>query len=168
MDRFRGFTLMELMITIAIIGLLASIAVPQYGNHVRKAKISGALSTLGVYVKEVQSELMAYGKAPDSVGGIPMQGGTAVFGPSTEYIEGFRYDGNVNSDLYWFVVRVTRKVVDDPTWHRREIHFGFTQTSSGAWVAKCGSWSPGFGMEETYLISGCDDTSVGAELAAAQ
>lgn len=164
----QGFTLVELMITIAIIGLLASLAVPQYGDYVRRAKVAGAVATLQSYVKEAQTELMSYGVAPTSVGGIPKQGGTALSGVSTEYIEGFRYDGNDSTNTYWFVVRVTRAVVDDATWHRREIHFGFTQTPSGAWVSHCGSWSTGFGMESRYLIAGCDDTQVGSLLAVAR
>jgi len=34
----RGFTLMELMIVIVIIGVLAAIGIPAYNNYVKKAK----------------------------------------------------------------------------------------------------------------------------------
>jgi type IV pilus assembly protein PilE len=42
----RGFTLIELLIVIAIIGVIAAIAVPQYGDYVTRSKLSEAFATL--------------------------------------------------------------------------------------------------------------------------
>ena len=63
MKRSRAFTLIELMITVAIIAILAAIAIPSYSEYVRRGRITeaiGALSGMRVKMEQFFQDNRAY------------------------------------------------------------------------------------------------------------
>ncbi|MDE1253314.1 prepilin-type N-terminal cleavage/methylation domain-containing protein [Vibrio aestuarianus] len=63
----NGFTLIELMIVVAIIGVLSTIAVPAYKNHVKKSEAAVALSTLRALLTNIDIEAQETGSFPSNL-----------------------------------------------------------------------------------------------------
>ena len=61
MNTQKGFTLIELMIVIAIIGILAAIAIPAYTDYTTRARVSEAITTASSMKATVSENIVSAG-----------------------------------------------------------------------------------------------------------
>ena len=60
----KGFTLIELFIVIAILGILAAIAIPAYSRYASRAKIAGVVQSMGALKTAVSAYFVEKGETP--------------------------------------------------------------------------------------------------------
>ena len=91
MNAQKGFTLIELMIVIAIIGILAAIAIPAYTDYTTRARVSEALTTASAMKTTVSENIISAGGDGSAALTAAACNGVAIGGtassPSTKNVE---------------------------------------------------------------------------------
>jgi len=76
----KGFTLIELMIVVAIIGILAAVALPAYQDYTKRARASEALSLMSGAKASVTEYYSTNNKWPDDNAAAGLAGATSIKG----------------------------------------------------------------------------------------
>lgn len=85
----QGFTLIELMLVVVVIGILSSIALPSYNNYIVKSKRTAAQAALSEFANAMERHRLRTGTYSGAVDGdgkplvfseqVPVDGGSATY-----------------------------------------------------------------------------------------
>lgn len=95
MKQLRGFTIIELMIAVAIIAILAAIALPAYNDYTQRAKLTEAFTALSDF--RVRMEQFYQDNRRYDGGGL---NGCGVVGPNSKYFTFLCAPGLAPSQTY--------------------------------------------------------------------
>ena len=147
MKQQKGFTLIELMIVIAIIGILAAIAIPAYQDYTIRSKVSEGLNLAG-------AAKLAVAETYDSKGGFPSQGNISYGLPQSGSIAG-NYVASVAAAASTGVITITYndEVGGNPSANGKVIVLTPDTSSIGAMGWTCGGNATD--MPNKYLPATC-------------
>ncbi len=117
----RGFTLLELMIVMVVIGLLAAIAVPAYTANIRHAKEAVLKEDLHVLRQAIDSYTVDKQKAPQSLDDL-VQGGYIKAIPKDPFTE--------RTDTWMPAQDDTLQTIDQTESGINDVHSGSQLTGS--------------------------------------
>lgn len=129
MKNQKGFTLIELMIVVAIIAILAAIAIPQYQNYVARSQLARAVGESGALRTAVEDCLASGDTACSNAQGSTMD---ANFGTMTTVFD-VAGDGGGDMVFTFATAGVSPKVRGATvTWTRNASSGSWTCATSGA------------------------------------
>ena len=149
MKQQKGFTLIELMIVIAIIGILAAIAIPAYQDYTIRSKVSEGLNLAG-------AAKLAVAETYDSKGGFPISGNISYGLPTAGSIAG-NYVASVSANAGDGVITITynTNVGGNPSADGKNIILTPDTTSIGAMGWTCSGGTGATQMPNKYLPATC-------------
>ena len=136
----KGFAIIELMIAVAIIGVLAAIAIPAYQNYIIRAKVSEALTFASQAKTSVGEYYQSQGTFPSSNASAGLSGT-----PTGTNVSDMQVTGQG-------VITVTTSIAGVPST-ANTIQFTPTPSSSGiTWSCTTGGGST---LDNQYRPSNC-------------
>lgn len=132
-----GFTLIEVMIVVAIVGVLTAIAVPAYGDYVKRGRITEAVSGLSdmrVKMEQFFQDNRTYVGAcvAGTVAPLPANTTQFTFSCSSLSASAYTVSATGTSTMAGFTYTVDQSNVRNTT----ALPTGWTGTNTNCWVIK--------------------------------
>ena len=158
MNAQKGFTLIELMIVVAIIGILAAIAIPQYQNYIAKSQVSRVMAEAGS-IKTAAENCILNGQALAACD-LGATGSNLVTGASTGGLNGANgYDANKTG----VPVAVLATTASGTSTITSTLGFGAAQAIAGKtliWTRDAtGTWKCTTTVDAKYRAASCSSST---------
>lgn len=140
----QGFTLVEVMIVIVVIGILAAIAVPAYTDYMRKSKVTEAMGLLSGLKTPTEEYFTSQGKFPDDVTLLTTK-------TSGRYTTDLKIDGSIDDTNGTMIYSVGFR--DDA--ELAPFRLALARDSHGHWSCRASDTQSKTNLPHKYLPSTC-------------
>ena len=150
----KGFTLIELMIVVAIIGILAAVALPAYQDYTVRAKMSEVILAMSACRTSITEVYQSGGSAP----GAGNWGCEVSAGSGSKYVSAITTDGNgkVTATVQSISTSVNGSVVTLMPLQNATTPATFTSGSSQTLYGwRCGNTADGTNVPGKFLPGSC-------------